>query len=163
MVKSISWITVILLMMLIFYFSQQPVITSNDLSKGITERIIETVEIIAPTEDMPIDTINHIVRKNAHFFIYFFLGIFVLIALMKSGIKGYRSAGLALFFCISYAISDEVHQLFVPGRGARVMDVLIDSTGAATGIIMASIIGSFVKSRTTRSKQMPSNNTYFFY
>ena len=159
MIKSLSWITVILLMTLIFYFSHQPVTISNDLSTGVTERIIETVEIVAPIEDINVDLINHIVRKNAHFFLYFFLGIFVLNALKNSGINGYRSGGIALFFCMTYAASDEVHQLFVTGRGAQVKDVLIDSTGAATGIILSSIISLIVKSRSTRSKPMPSKDT----
>ncbi|AWE06751.1 VanZ family protein [Lysinibacillus sp. 2017] len=157
MVKSLSWISVILLMILIFYFSQQPVIISNDLSTGITERIIVTVEMVAPIQgSVPIDTINHIVRKSAHFFIYFFLGIFVLIALKKSGVNRYRSARLALFFCMAYAVSDETHQFFVTGRGAQVKDVLIDSTGAATGIFIATIIASLIKNRTARSKKLPS-------
>lgn len=37
--------------------------------------------------------------------------------------------------CILYAISDEVHQLFVPGRGGQVRDVIIDSAGAIAGIL----------------------------
>ena len=147
-------------MTLIFYFSHQPVIISNDLSTDVTERIIATVEMVAPIRDgVPIDTINHIVRKSAHFFIYFFLGIFVLIALKKSGVNGYRSARLAFFFCMAYAVTDETHQFFVSGRGAQVKDVLIDSTGAATGIFIATIIGSLIKVRTTRSKQIPSKDT----
>ena len=146
-------------MTLIFYFSHQPVTISNDLSKGITELIIKTVKIVVPMEDVHFDTVNHIVRKNAHFFIYFFLGIFVLKGLKKSGINGYLSGGLALFFCTTYAITDEFHQLFVTGRGAQVKDVLIDSTGAAIGIILSSITGRVVKSRTTRSIQIPSKDT----
>lgn len=148
-----------MLMTLIFYFSHQPVTISNDLSTGVTERIIETVEIVAPMEDVNVDRINHIVRKNAHFFIYCFLGIFVLNALKKSGVNGYRNVGIALFFCMTYAVSDEVHQLFVTGRGAQVKDVLIDSTGAALGIILSSITGRVVKSRTTRSIQIPNKDT----
>lgn len=146
-------------MTLILYFSHQPVTISNDLSKGITERIIKTVKIVVPMEDVHVDTVNHIVRKNAHFFIYFFLGIFVLNGLKKSGINGYLSGGLALFFCMTYAITDEVHQLFVTGRGAQLKDVLIDSTGAATGIILSSIIGWVVKSRTNRSNRIPRKDT----
>ena len=42
----------------------------------------------------------------------------------------------------TYAISDEVHQLFVPGRAGQVRDVLIDSAGSLLGII---IIMSFEK------------------
>lgn len=34
----------------------------------------------------------------------------------------------------SYAISDEVHQLFVPGRGRQVKDVIIDSAGAGVRV-----------------------------
>ncbi|ATP39425.1 VanZ family protein [Solibacillus sp. R5-41] len=159
MVKSLSWITVILLMTLIFYFSQQSVAISNDLSLGITERIIETVGKVVPIEDVPIDTINHVVRKNAHFFIYFILGILLQNALKRSGLNGYRNVGIALIFCITYAIFDEVHQLFVAGRGAQVKDVLIDSAGAATGIIVSSLFSSIAKRKTTRSIQIPSKDT----
>ena len=41
---------------------------------------------------------------------------------------------LALIVCVLYAISDEVHQMFVPGRGPGIKDVLIDSAGATVGI-----------------------------
>jgi VanZ family protein len=139
-VKSISWIPVILLMILIFYFSQQPVTISNDLSMGITEPIIQIIETATPIENVSEDMINHIVRKNAHFFLYFFLGIFVLIGLKKSGVRGTRSVMHALFLSVIFAISDEVHQLFVAGRGASIKDVLIDSMGATIGILIVSII-----------------------
>lgn len=158
MLKFFSWITVILWMLLIFYLSQQPVATSNELSSGITERIIETVEIVAPQDNLSVDSIHHTIRKNAHFFIYFFLGIFVFTALKKRVMKGYRKERIALYICIAYAILDEMHQLFVSGRGAQFKDVLIDSAGAAMGILFASLIDSLVKSRA-RSKQLASKET----
>ncbi len=158
MLKSLSWISVILWMLLIFYFSHQPEATSNDLSSGITKWIIETVEIVAPQDNMSVDTIHHTIRKNAHFFIYFFLGIFVFTALKKRVMKGYRKERIAFYICIAYAISDEAHQLFVSGRGAQVKDVLIDSAGAAMGILLASLITSLIKNRT-RSKQLASKET----
>ena len=34
---------------------------------------------------------------------------------------------------LAYAVTDEIHQAFVPGRACAPMDVLIDSAGAATG------------------------------
>ena len=158
MLKSLSWITVILWMLLIFYFSQQTVDTSRDLSSGITKYIIEIVKIVVPNDNMSVDTTHHIIRKNAHFFIYFFLGIFVFTALKKRVMKGYRKERIALYICIAYAISDEAHQLFVSGRGAQVKDVLIDSAGAAMGILLASLITSLIKSKT-RSKQLASKET----
>ncbi len=39
----------------------------------------------------------------------------------------------AIFFGILYAISDEIHQYFVPGRKMDVLDVLADSLGVAAG------------------------------
>ncbi len=44
----------------------------------------------------------------------------------------------ALLVCIFYAVSDEFHQLFVPGRRGSAVDVLIDSAGASAGIFLAS-------------------------
>jgi len=47
----------------------------------------------------------------------------------------WREAGLALAFAAAFALSDEFHQLFVPSREARVGDVLVDSLGAALGLL----------------------------
>jgi VanZ family protein len=40
---------------------------------------------------------------------------------------------LSLAICIIYAVSDELHQLFVPGRGCQLKDVIIDTAGAVSG------------------------------
>lgn len=133
--KVLPWLLVILWMALIFYLSHQPANTSNGLSKGATEIIVETVEKIAPSVDINIKNFNHNLRKNAHFFAYLVLGILVVNGLRSIGIVGYKAMSLALFICILYAISDEVHQLFVPGRGGQIKDVIIDSAGAVVGIL----------------------------
>lgn len=54
-----------------------------------------------------------------------------------SGVDRSKRIAIALLTCVLYAISDEVHQSFVPGRGAQVKDVLIDSAGAIVGIGMS--------------------------
>ena len=46
---------------------------------------------------------------------------------------------------VVYASSDEIHQLFVPGREGAVRDVLIDSTGVITGICIVIIILKIIK------------------
>lgn len=140
--KIIPWLLVLLWMTLIFNLSNQPVERSNNLSKGITKVIIETVEKVAPEKDFNPARFNHIVRKNAHFFAYLILGILVVNGLRISGIIGYKGFFLALLICVLYAISDEVHQLFVPGRGGQLRDVIIDSTGALVGIL---IYNGFIK------------------
>ena len=98
----------------------------------------------APGADFDIEGFNHIVRKNAHFFAYLMLGILVIYALRKSGVYGYRSVVIALGVCVLYAVSDEVHQLFVPGRGGQVQDVIIDSAGVSVGIGLYWVISRLV-------------------
>jgi len=123
-----SWVAVGLWMVLIFCFSQQPATTSSRLSTSITKSIIKTIEKATPIAALDLRHLNHIVRKNAHFFIYLVLGVLVLNAVRSTSI------GVALLICVIYAISDEFHQLFIPGRGAQIKDVLIDSAGATVGI-----------------------------
>ncbi|AKN31940.1 VanZ family protein [Clostridium carboxidivorans P7] len=132
--KILSWIAVILWMALIFKLSSQPAEQSGKLSTGVTEINIKAIEKVNPSAKFNIKQFDHIIRKNAHFFVYLVLGIFVINALRRSGVTGIRCIVFALLICILYAISDEIHQIFVPGRGAQVKDVIIDSVGAAVGI-----------------------------
>lgn len=147
MYKIISWITVLLWMALIFVLSSQVAEQSNQLSTEITAVIVKTVAKIAPQAEFDMESINHIVRKNAHFFAYLVLGILVINALRISGVNGYRGVAIALGICVLYAISDEVHQLFVPGRSGEVRDVLIDSAGASVGIGVYLLMGRLIKLR----------------
>ena len=39
-----------------------------------------------------------------------------------------------MFICLFYAVTDEYHQMFIPGRGSSVSDVLIDFGGALVGL-----------------------------
>lgn len=130
----ISWIAVFFWMLLIFNMSSQVAEDSNKLSKGVTEIVVETVEKVAPNTGLTVDDFNHVVRKNAHFFAYMILGILVINALRRSGIKDLRGYSFALIICVLYAISDEIHQHFVPGRGPGVKDVFIDGFGSGVGL-----------------------------
>lgn len=120
-------------MVLIFHLSSQPATESNELSKGVTEVIVETVERVAPEKaaNLDLQAFNRFLRKKAHFLLYFVLGMLVMNALIQAG---YNSIWLAILICVLYAISDEVHQTFVPGRGGMISDVILDSLGAAIGI-----------------------------
>ena len=145
--KYLSWTAVILWMTLIFNLSSQIVEQSNQLSTGITEIIVKTVKRIVPQADLDIYKLNHIVRKSTHFFVYLVLGLLVINALRRSGVYGFRSIILGLLICVLYAISDEVYQLFVPGRGGQVKDIIIDSAGATVGIGVYLLISSVGKLR----------------
>lgn len=150
--KSIilAWFIVVLWMGIIFVFSAQPATKSNHLSKKVTQVIIETVGKVLPLEvdkgatDL-ISELNRTIRKFAHGLSYFILGILVMHASMISFSKKGVAVFFTLIFCPLYAISDEWHQMFVPGRSAQVQDVIIDTIGAVTGIIIYVGIAFVVK------------------
>lgn len=153
--KILAWVIVVLWMLLIFYFSQQPVSDSRDLSSNITKQLIDIAEKVTPFENVQESQVHHLVRKNAHFIIYFFLGIFALLPLKLTNLKRSTSAVIALAVCMTYAVTDEYHQLFVDGRGAQLKDIFIDWAGAATGIAVAtllSLIGKIGKPRSQNRK-----------
>jgi len=71
-----------------------------------------------------IDSGHMLIRKCAHFTEYG-----VLFWLLIRGPMAQRPY-MALMLCVVYALSDEGHQIFVPGRSASLYDVALDSTGA---------------------------------
>jgi VanZ family protein len=81
-------------------------------------------------------------RKCAHFTEYAILAMLVWRAFSAAqgpdaaGARAWRwrPALLALTLVVAYAITDEIHQAFVPSRQASAVDVLIDSAGAAFGL-----------------------------
>jgi VanZ family protein len=57
-----------------------------------------------------------------------------------------RTALLGIVFGVTYAVTDEIHQMFVPGRSADVVDLLADTAGVILGTIgcwACGIIGPF--------------------
>jgi VanZ family protein len=87
-----------------------------------------------PGKDLPqLGLLDLSLKKGGHVLGYLLLGFFLLRGLVPSGSAPWRAAGLAVLLAGLYAVSDEVHQVFVPGRGPAVADVAIDLTGAALG------------------------------
>lgn len=80
--------------------------------------------------------LNFIVRKSAHAIEYLILSILLLLALstFKLSIKSINIYVLSII--LLYGLSDEFHQLFVPGRNGRLEDVAIDFIGGLIGLII---------------------------
>ena len=86
--------------------------------------------------------LHQVVRKLAHAFNYFVLGCLAYHAFRAAGVKTARRLVLTpAGFCICFAVLDEWHQLYVPGRSPLLVDVLLDSVSA----IMAILICSWVR------------------
>ncbi len=75
--------------------------------------------------------------KALHAVEYAGLALLVALALLASNVRPRRALGLALLAASLYGATDELHQLFVPGRSSDVRDWLADSIGAAFGSLVA--------------------------
>ena len=86
-----------------------------------------------------LSTLIFLVRKTAHFTEYAILGSLFFLNL-KSWQRSKSSTSmnilLSLIFSFLYACTDELHQIFVPGRSAQFRDVLIDTLGASFGTLI---------------------------
>jgi len=97
--------------------------------------------------------VHHIIRKCAHFTEYFILSLLIL-----RGIRGGRRethlrwALVAVIIVAGYASLDEMHQIFVPGRGPAVSDVLLDTTGGVAAQIVAALMALWVHLRGHREE-----------
>lgn len=129
--KIIAWISVLSWLLVIFFFSSQNGSSSSNLSNGV----VKLFENLFPVSLNP-EFLSLCIRKCAHFFEYFILGL-----LVCNLVKQYQNLGkkeyLWIFiFCFLYACSDEFHQMFVGGRSPQILDILIDSLGSLTGIFL---------------------------
>ena len=146
--KLLILLAVVFWMAIIFKLSAQPGEQSNILSAKVTTVIVRLAQQFRP--DVNVVSLNYFIRKCAHFLAYLVLGIIVLFAMRRVGFTGKKGIGLTLLLCIGYAITDELHQAFVPGRTPKLLDVLIDSSGASLGI---GIYLLFVENRWKELKQ----------
>lgn len=83
--------------------------------------------------------IHQAIRKLAHFSEYLVLSVLLYRALHQGTGWRLRAAGLAIVISALYAVLDEFHQWFVPGRTPAAGDCLVDIVGAvaAQGILAA--------------------------
>lgn len=140
-----KWLALLLTvawMGLIFYLSHQPASVSSEVSGTFVDVIIAFMTVLPLRIDA--DLIHVLVRKSAHFFAYFILGWLVFHTVHLYKLRLLQAVSLAFLMTVLYAISDEVHQLFIPGRSGELGDVLIDSAGSLTGIFTYLLVRALV-------------------
>lgn len=131
MIKNkISLLLVILWMIFIFVMSSFDATSSSNQSNFIVDIITSIINI------KDIGLLSLIIRKLAHFIEYFILGILVINFITRYD----KKIIIAILLCIIYATSDEIHQIFVPGRSCQIIDIMIDSLGSIMGIYLYKLI-----------------------
>lgn len=143
----------LLWMSVIFWFSSAPADESSQMSLSagrMAARIFisDFEEWSLKDQNTFAEKIDHPVRKTAHAGEYAVLGI-----LMYGSVSLFLTCNIryqtmaAWILAAAYAATDEIHQLFVPGRSGQVNDVLLDSTGVAAGILLCVVISQLIKYR----------------
>lgn len=154
---KISWILVLIWMMIIFYLSSRTAAQSTVQSRAVISTFTEILGTYIEDEEV-LSSIDGLVRECAHGIEYFILGGLLFNALFltlnyrkqeemllsaETGVEcgdRYRTFNCficAWLVCCIYAITDEIHQIPVPGRTFQVLDLVIDFIGALIGILLA--------------------------
>lgn len=128
----------------IFDFSAQTGQESSSLSSKVTRTLIDifpyTKNLSVETKEILIEQSEIVIRKLAHLTIYTLVGIFIMSFMYTYNIKLKIQFGTSLLVGLIYAITDEIHQSFVPERGPSVTDVCIDLCGVLLGICIVILI-----------------------
>ena len=144
---SIAWMAVI------FGFSSRDAEESTVQSNSVTELLIRIFEKDYDTlsdvqKQALVEKYDGIVRKIAHFGVFGVLGLLTYFAagsLVWIPDFLVKPACISWPCCVVFAITDEWHQVFVPGRSGQIKDVLIDSSGALCGTLFSIVAVVIVK------------------
>lgn len=123
MKKVIKLLLIILWLLVIFIFSNQDGTTSTALTNDVLEKYLFFIDS---------DVFFIVIRKIAHITEYLILGILVFSFVNEFKID--RKIIISLLICLIFSSLDEFHQLFIPGRTGKILDVFIDMIGVLLGI-----------------------------
>lgn len=134
-------IPVVIWMIFIFYMSgktgQESSGQSGKISLFITN-LLEKVRQDSPQEMQNLqDILELVIRKTAHMTEYAILFLLSYLATVKISMSqsGFYNRSIAVLISLLYACSDEMHQLLVPGRSGKMIDVGIDMAGVLIVLI----------------------------
>lgn len=139
--KKLFIILTITWMAIIFYMSNQPADISSEHSSSVIN-LLSSLPLVGNIIDVMIanDIAQFVVRKGAHMFSYAVLATLAFMSMYDININIKNTAIKSVMIAFIYALTDELHQLFIPGRSGEFRDVLVDTTGAIIGICFVYLI-----------------------
>lgn len=154
--KILSTLLVIVWMITIFYFSHQQGTGSSNTSKNVSITIVNMLdirnEISKEQKEEIVRIIEPIIRKVAHYILYIIGGILIISCINAYINEDKKIIKYTSIIGVLYATSDEIHQLFISGRSGKIEDVIIDSIGIFTGIVIYMIIKKIMANIVDRKK-----------
>ena len=148
-------------MILIFIFSAQDADESSKTSSRCTKYAVRIFYSDYDSQPPEIqkemwDKTSFMIRKAAHFSIYTLLGLCASFAVGKRKLFTMKSLGVILFG-FTYAASDEFHQKFVKGRSCEFRDMMIDTGGVTTGMLISLIVMGIIALIVRKRNKVSSN------
>ena len=156
-IKLVLWCAVALWMALIFNFSAQTATESLETSDSVLEVVLRfldsSFEKLSEAEQAArCEWLSFYIRKAAHFSVFGVLGVLCAAAVSRYTVSVAVSGITAAAISIAYAVSDEIHQHFVPGRACRIFDICVDSAGSLVGIAVFMLILCYVRKRKSQTE-----------
>lgn len=134
-------IVLVFWLIVIFLLSNGNNETTNNLSKGIVNKLLDILSHIEyfsfddTKREIIINLLNPFLRKGAHIFEYFVLSLITFNLLKLFHLKKQKYY-ITIIFCFIYSLLDELHQTFIDGRDGKFSDCLIDTSGAILFLII---------------------------
>lgn len=151
--RAILWLITLSLLLVMFGFSAQEGVQSGSISgkiaRPITDSLAQRQGLTGQAYWKLYAQVDFAVRKTAHFLEYTLLGM-LLTLLLDSYCA--RWHWLSWAGCTLYAATDEIHQLFVAGRTGKWQDVLLDSSGALAGLLLAMLMLWLIRRRRAKKQ-----------
>ncbi len=148
--KTVLFVVLTLLWtVVIFSFSLQPAKVSAGMSGSVLEYILDWFYKLTGIL-LPADLTHTLIRKTAHFCEFFLLGIFA----RQATKRVWKAWWPALCYGALVAVCDECLQyLAKSGRAMRVTDMLLDTAGVATAILLSGIIAKRVANKKHKNTE----------
>ena len=134
--KKVWWLAAAIWAVVIFDLSRAPY-SSASSSRSISI-VLRWLSISISPQNLAL--LNSLLRESAHLAEYAILAMLLYNSLKPVGDAAWsrNAAFWSLLASGSYSLTDEFHQLFIPGRHASIFDCLTDMTGALLGLLVLS-------------------------
>ncbi len=145
MTSKIKRVGIILLVWIavIWIHSMIPASGSSQESRWVGNILRPFLSLFVGAENVT----DHLVRKLAHFGEYTLLGVLMGALLWLKKRRSFFRWSYALLCALAVAVLDESIQLFSPGRAAQVTDVLLDTAGSLTGLLLMAAVMAIASRR----------------
>ena len=140
--KRLGLCNVLIVLLLAFIWGNS--LLPGEISQAFSDWVMGILYAFLPGEDAGVEIGGGLLRKIAHFTEFTALGCLLC---WRAGMLK-KQTYVPFLWGAAAACIDECIQIFTPDRGPSVTDVLLDSCGVLTGLLLLSVGYNMVKKKT---------------